>query len=73
MKERAKEQVAPARRGGGSVVGDAAAGGGPRSDESRETRVLFTCDMLLREERIRKNEGGKLVSKWINQYDLQRS
>ena len=65
-KERPKEQVAPGRRGGGGVVGDAVAGGGTGSDESRETRVLFTCDMLLREERTRKDKHGKLVSDWIS-------
>ena len=65
-KERPKEQLAPGPRGGGGVVGDAAAGGGTGPDESRETRVLFTCDMLLREERTRKDKDGKLVSDWIS-------
>ena len=65
-KERPKEQLAPGPRGGGGIVGDAAVGGGTGPDESRETRVLFTCDMLLREERTRKDKDGKLVSDWIS-------
>ena len=56
-KERPKEQVAAGRRGAGGVTGDAAAGGGTGSDLSCETRVLFTCDMLLREEPTRKDRG----------------
>ena len=65
-KERSTEKVAPGRRGGNGVVGDAAAGDCTGSGESRETRVLFTCDMLLREERTRKDKHGKLVSDWIS-------
>ena len=65
-KERPKEQLAPGPRGGGGIVGDAVAGGGTGPDESRETRVLFTCDMLLREGRTRGDKDGKLVSDWIS-------
>ena len=64
-KLRSKEQVACGRRCGGGVVGEVVAGGGTGSGESRERRVLFTCDMLLREERAREGESGVRSSEWI--------
>ena len=41
----------------------AAGGAVAEPDEAQRTRVLFTCDMLLREERTRKD--GKWSSEWI--------
>ena len=63
QKERSKEEVACGRRGV-RVGGEAAAAmSGTRTEESRASRVLFRCDMLLKEEWTK--EGGARFSEWI--------
>ena len=62
-KERSRDVAARGRRSGGGTTEDAAGGATAGPEEARRTRVVFTCDMLLREERTRKD--GKWSSEWI--------
>ena len=64
-KERSKEQGAHGRRGYGVVAGDSGSGFGQGSGTYGDTRVLFTCDMLLREERRRESADARRSSEWI--------
>ena len=63
-KEQVKEQV-KGGRGGGLVTRGDVVGGSIASKGACETRVLFTCDMLLREERAREGERATRSCEWF--------
>ena len=63
-KEQVKEQV-KGGRGGGLVTRGDVVGGSIASKGACETRVLFTCDMLLREERTREGERATRSCEWF--------